>query len=176
MVQAWYQGGASLIDFTDSSNPVEIGFFDRGPISGTSAVLGGFWSNYWYNGETYGSEIARGLDVLGLTPTDQLSANEIAAAREVQVERLNVQHQDMLRWTPSFAVVRSYVDQAVRAGTMHPGRLARTNAGIDAAEQMVAQGKLWQARKRLFDVADGLHWLHHRDLREALHELGREIW
>ena len=62
-VQAWYQGGASLVDFTDSANPVEIGYFDRGPISATALVLGGFWSTYWYNGAIYGSEIARGFDV-----------------------------------------------------------------------------------------------------------------
>ena len=118
MVQAWYQGGASLIDFTDSSKPKEIGYWDRGPISGTSLVLGGFWSQYWYNGEAYGSEIARGLDVLGLTPTDDLSANEIAAAREVQVDRLNVQHQDRISWTPSFALVRANVDQLERSGDL----------------------------------------------------------
>jgi len=80
MVQAWYQGGASVVDFTDSSHPVEIGYFDRGPISSASLVLGGFWSTYWYNGAAYGSEIARGLDAFGLQPTAQLSANEIAAA------------------------------------------------------------------------------------------------
>ncbi len=66
-VQAWYQGGASLVDFSDSSNPVEIGYYDRGPISSTALVLGGLWSTYWYNGSTYGSELARGFDVWGLT-------------------------------------------------------------------------------------------------------------
>ena len=115
MVQAFYQGGATLVDFSDSSNPREIGYWDRGPVSGTSLVFGGFWSTYWYNGETYGSELARNFDVLGLTPTAQMSANEIAAAREVQVGRLNVQRQDKFRWKPSFAVVRSFLDQLVRA-------------------------------------------------------------
>src|SRR5262245_58225314 len=32
MVQSWYQGGLSVFDFTDSANPIEIAFFDRGPI------------------------------------------------------------------------------------------------------------------------------------------------
>jgi hypothetical protein len=82
-IQAWYQAGASLVDFSDSSNPVEIGYYDRGPISSASLVLGGLWSTYWYHGETYGSEIARGFDVFGLTPTDELSENEIEAAQEV---------------------------------------------------------------------------------------------
>ncbi|MGB0361367.1 MAG: LVIVD repeat-containing protein, partial [Endozoicomonas sp.] len=79
-VQAWYQGGISVIDFTDSANPVEIAFFDRGPISDEHLITGGFWSAYWYNGKIYGTEIVRGLDVLALTPSDYLSANEIAAA------------------------------------------------------------------------------------------------
>ena len=69
LVQAWYQGGISMIDFTDSANPVEIAFFDRGPISATSLVLGGFWAAYWYNGSIFGSEIARGFDVFGLQPS-----------------------------------------------------------------------------------------------------------
>jgi len=117
MVQAWYQGGASLVDFTDPSKPKEIGYWDRGPISGTSLVLGGFWSTYWYNGAAYGSEIARGFDAFGLTPTDDLSANEIAAAREVTVNRFNPQRQDTITWQPSYAVVRSFRDQLVRCRT-----------------------------------------------------------
>ena len=71
-VQAWYQGGISVIDFTDSANPVEIAYFDRGPIAGDQMVLGGFWSAYYYRGRIYGTEIARGLDVLALTPSKAL--------------------------------------------------------------------------------------------------------
>jgi hypothetical protein len=44
MAQAWYQGGISLMDFSDPSNPVEIGYFDRGPVSASGLVLVGFWS------------------------------------------------------------------------------------------------------------------------------------
>ncbi|WP_278257951.1 hypothetical protein [Nocardioides convexus] len=33
MVQAWYQGGISVWDFTDSARPTEIAHFDRGPLS-----------------------------------------------------------------------------------------------------------------------------------------------
>ena len=70
LVQAWYQGGLSVIDFTDTANPVEIAYFDRGPINTpnpTGLNLGGLWSTYWYNGQVYGSEIARGFDTFGLT-------------------------------------------------------------------------------------------------------------
>ena len=117
LVQAWYQGGLALIDFTDPANPVEIAFFDRGPISPTALVLGGFWSAYWYNGHIYGSEIARGFDVFGLTPSEHLSEAEIAAAGEVQLGELNPQHQSAFTWEPSFAVARARFDQLVRTCT-----------------------------------------------------------
>jgi hypothetical protein len=94
-VQAWYQGGASLVDFTNSSAPKEIGYWDRGPVSNAALVLGGFWSTYWYNGNVYGSDLARGLDVFDLTPTANLSAAEIKAAKNVvPAERFNAQSQD----------------------------------------------------------------------------------
>ena len=66
LVQAWYQGGISVMDFTDPANPTEIAYFDRGPIDPKVLVLGGDWSAYWYNGNIYGSEISRGLDVFEL--------------------------------------------------------------------------------------------------------------
>ena len=126
MVQAWYQGGISLIDFTDSANPVEIGYFDRGPISPTALVLGGFWSAYWYNGNVFGSEIARGFDVFGLVPSEHLSDAEVAAAGEVQLPEFNAQHQAAFTWAPSFAVARARFDQLARTCTSTvTGRLDR---------------------------------------------------
>ncbi|HEY2913255.1 MAG TPA: hypothetical protein VGK21_07840, partial [Candidatus Angelobacter sp.] len=97
-VQAWYQGGVSIVDFTDAAHPFEIAYFDRGPIDPNTLVLGGDWSAYWYNGYIYGSEIARGLDVFELTPTKFLTQNEIDAAKTVQVNELNVQNQQKLEW------------------------------------------------------------------------------
>ncbi|MEN3615034.1 hypothetical protein AAH979_36575 [Plantactinospora sp. ZYX-F-223] len=131
LAQAWYQGGISLLDFTDSANPREIGYFDRGPISPTSIMLGGFWSAYWYNGQVYGSEIARGFDVFGLKPSQDLSAAEIAAAREVRVPEFNAQHQTRTTWTPSLAVARARFDQLARTctstiSTRHNGPLTVT--------------------------------------------------
>ena len=79
-VQAWYQGGVSVVDFTDSANPVEIAFFDRGPIDTEELITAGYWSTYWYNGRIYGTEISRGLDVFEMQPSDFLTENEIAAA------------------------------------------------------------------------------------------------
>ncbi|MEV4414093.1 hypothetical protein [Catellatospora sp. NPDC049609] len=117
MAQAWYQGGVSLVDYTDSAHPREIGYFDRGPISATGLVLGGMWSAYWYNGEIYGSEIARGLDVFGVKPSAHLTAAEIAAARQVRLPEFNAQHQTPITWAPSLAVARARFDQLARTCT-----------------------------------------------------------
>jgi hypothetical protein len=114
MAQAWYQGGISLVDYTDPAHPVEIGYFDRGPVSGAGLVLGGFWSAYWYNGHVYGSEIARGFDVFGLLPSEHLTEAEIAAAREVVLSEFNPQHQPQITWAPSPAVARARFDQLAR--------------------------------------------------------------
>ncbi|HEY8340162.1 MAG TPA: hypothetical protein VIK95_09850, partial [Egibacteraceae bacterium] len=135
MVQAWYQGGTSVWDFTDSSNPVEIAFFDRGPNSGTSLVTGGFWSSYWYNGHIYGSEIGRGFDTFRLLPSEHLSANEIAAASEVAFDQLNVQTQPRLAWEPSFNLVRATSDQLVRSGDLAPRSAERVEAYLERAER-----------------------------------------
>ena len=80
MVQAWYQGGVSVFDFTDSTKPVEIAYFDRGPIDAKNLITGGYWSTYWYNGRIYGSEISRGIDIFRLLPSEHLTQNEIDAA------------------------------------------------------------------------------------------------
>jgi hypothetical protein len=171
MVQAWYQGGASLIDFSDSRNPVEIGYYDRGPISSASLVLGGLWSTYWYNGATYGSEIARGFDVFDLTPTANMSANEIAAAREVQVDRLNPQHQDRLRWKPSFAVVRALLDQLVRAKGIDSRTLAKVNFYLDKAEWYFDRGRERSASDALKSAERQLRSWKHDDVEDAIEDL-----
>jgi hypothetical protein len=175
-VQAWYQGGASMVDFTDSENPVEIGFFDRGPIDASALVFGGLWSTYWYNGETYGSELARGFDVYGLTPTEQMSENEIAAAREVQVDRLNVQHQDRITWEPSFAVVRSFRDQLVRSDELGGRTLRKVDELLDRAERYDERGQRIAAKLTLFALS--LQLRRDRDfddMRDAVEDLARDI-
>ncbi len=98
--QAWYQGGLSVMDFTDSANPKEIAYFDRGPIDDKQLVLGGYWSTYWYNGRIYGTEITRGIDVFALEPSEFLSAEEIAAAgKAIYADDLfNPQTQTEVTW------------------------------------------------------------------------------
>jgi hypothetical protein len=114
-VQAWYQGGISVMDFTDPTHPFEIAYFDRGPIDPKTLVLGGDWSAYWYNGTIYGSEIARGLDIFELTPTKFLTQNEIDAARSVKVAELNVQNQQQIVWPANWTVAKAYLDQLSRS-------------------------------------------------------------
>ena len=140
MVQAWYQGGLSIFDFTDSANPVEIAYFDRGPMSATSLVTGGYWSTYWYNGNVFGSEIGRGFDSLALQPSEFLSANEITAAGEYQLPLFNAQAQPKYTHAPSFAVARSYIDQAERDGSLSGKALTQVRKHVDEAEILVADG------------------------------------
>ncbi|MEO0921030.1 MAG: DUF305 domain-containing protein, partial [Pseudomonadota bacterium] len=99
-VQSWYQGGISVMDFTDSANPKEIAFFDRGPISEEQLVVGGYWSSYWYNGRVYATEITRGVDVFALEPSEHLTAAEIAAAEAASYAntRFNPQTQTQVTW------------------------------------------------------------------------------
>jgi hypothetical protein len=114
MVQGWYQGGISVFDFTDAAHPIEIAFFDRGPLDTKDLILGGYWSSYWYNGQIYATEIARGVDVFRLLPSEWLSKNEIEAARQATVADLNVQQQHRVTWPASSVVALAYVDQLTR--------------------------------------------------------------
>jgi uncharacterized protein (DUF305 family) len=136
MVQAWYQGGISVFDFTDPANPIEIAFFDRGPISSDTATTAGHWSAYWYNGRIYGSEILRGLDVLRLVPGPNLSPNEIIAAESVRLKQFNPQKQTRFTWEPSFFVVRAYLDQLMRNPRASYPWAASVTRDIVAAEKL----------------------------------------
>jgi len=142
-VQAWYQGGVSVMDFTDATHPFEIAYFDRGPIDPKMLVLGGEWSAYWYNGSIYGSEIARGLDVFELTPTKFLTQNEIDAAKTVRVSELNVQNQQKIEWPAQLVVAKAYVDQLSRSQALPADRIAALQKAIQSAESShMSRGKL----------------------------------
>ena len=136
MVQGWYQGGISVFDWTDPSRPIEIAYFDRGPVDSTRMVMGGSWSAYWYNGHIFSSEIARGLDVLDLVPSAYLTENEIAAAKTVHFDYYNAQGQPKLAWPPSFALARAYVDQLERSKGLSAGRLSAVRAALADIERM----------------------------------------
>ena len=156
MVQGWYQGGVDVIDFTDPDKPFEIAFFDRGPVdapplidagpSGAAApapggprppqrgTIGGSWGAYYYNGAIYSSEMARGLDILELEPSEHLSRNEIEAAKLVVFEQFNPQSQPKITWPAAFPVVRSYLDQLVRNTGLAAARTSAIDAALTTAE------------------------------------------
>jgi len=133
-VQAWYQGGISILDFTDPAQPTEIAYFDRGPIDPNMLVLGGDWSAYWYNGNIYASEIARGIDVFELTPSKFLTQNEIDAAKSVHVADLNVQNQQKIEWPANLVVAKAYVDQLSRSQALPENQIASLRKAIQGAE------------------------------------------
>jgi hypothetical protein len=136
MVQGWYQGGLSVFDFTDASKPVEIAFFDRGPIDPKVLITGGYWSTYWYNGAIYGSEIARGIDVFRLKPSEFLTQNEIDAAALVRTEELNTQEQTKVVWPATSVVALAYLDQLARTRGIQPERARAVKAALDKADAL----------------------------------------
>ncbi len=144
MVQAWYQGGISVLDWTDPANPVEIAFHDRGPVDADRMAMAGSWSVYWYNGVIVSSEIVRGLDVFELTPSEALTQNEIDAANSVHFEQLNSQGQPEIVWPHTFALARAYLDQLERERAVSPAWALEVRAALAEAEQ--ASGDVRRAR------------------------------
>ena len=140
-VQAWYQGGISVFDFTDSSNPIEIAFFDRGPIDAEDLVMGGYWSAYWFGGFVYGTEIARGLDVFALTPSEYLTENEIAAASFRNPDVIvNAQTQRRHVWPAEPVVARAYLDQLRRSHAIPAGQAEALTNALDRAAELLTGG------------------------------------
>jgi hypothetical protein len=141
-VQAWYQGGVSVMDFTDSANPREIAYFDRGPVSNERIVSGGYWSTYWYRGSIYGTEIARGLDVLALTPSQHLTENEIAAASVASYgARFNPQQQLPVTWPALPVVALAYLDQLQRSQGNAAGSAAELRQALTQARTAIDSGR-----------------------------------
>ncbi len=136
MVQAWYQGGISVFDWTDPAHPREIAFFDRGPMDSTKLVGAGSWSAYWYNGSIVSSEISRGLDIFELQPSAFISQNELDAAKLIHFDYLNAQDQQPLVWPASFVVARAYVDQLARVNGLSRERCGAITATLRRAEQL----------------------------------------
>jgi hypothetical protein len=136
MVQSWYQGGVSIFDFTDSANPVEIAYFDRGPVDADNLMSGGYWSTYYYNGFLYGAEIARGIDIFRLLPSDYLSQNELDAAALVRWEEFNSQQQPKVSWPSSVVVARAYLDQLKRSKAIPDARASAISSALDRADRI----------------------------------------
>jgi hypothetical protein len=175
MVQAWYQGGISVFDWTDPAHPKEIAFFDRGPMDSTKLVGAGSWSAYWYNGHIISSEIARGLDILDLEPSGLLSQNEIDAAKLVRFDQENVQDQQRLVWPASFVVARAYLDQLARTNGLAAARIAAVRSELTGAERLSGPQRR-QALMRLAarldrDIAGAADQTKVRTLAAAVREL-----
>src|SRR5205814_5053436 len=141
LAQAWYQGGVSVMDFTDAEHPKEIAYFDRGPLDPKVLILGGDWSAYWYNGHIYASEIARGLDVFELTPTDSLTQNEIDAAKTVRVAELNVQNQQKIEWPSQLIIAKAYLDELERSKGLPSEQITAVRKAIQSAESSGVKAK-----------------------------------
>lgn len=148
-IQAWYQGGISIMDFTNPANPFEVAYFDRGAIDPKMLVLAGSWSAYWYNGNIYSSEIARGLDIFELIPTEHLTQNEIDAAKTVQVSQLNVQSQEKLVWGKKLIIAKAYLDQLERSKGLRASKIADIRKAIATAETSKNAKKLTGYAKSL---------------------------
>ena len=136
MVQAWYQGGLSVFDFTDSANAKEIAYFDRGPINSETMLSGGYWSTYWYNGNLYGSEMARGIDVFRLKPSEFLSQNEIDAALQFRLQEFNSQNQPKVVWEPTSSVAKAYMDQLSRSKSIPADRVRATTDALSRVDSL----------------------------------------
>jgi hypothetical protein len=154
MVQAWYQGGISVFDWTDAAHPYEIAFFDRGPVDASRMEMGGSWSAYWYNGVIVSSEIARGLDIFELAPSEFLTQNEIDAAKSVKLDHLNPQGQPQFTWPASFSLARAYVDQLERSKGLDAGRITAVRGALENAEKAKGSARS-SALTRLAAQLDG---------------------
>lgn len=179
-VQAWYQGGISVFDFSDPARPFEIAFFDRGPLTETLA-LGGQWSTYWHNGLVWGSEISRGLDILELLPNEYLTEAELAAARLVRFDEFNPQVQPHLSWPADFVVAHAYLDQLARSALVPAATVEELRTGVDAAQALGGGAQQASALRALAArattlAADAVRLDERRllGLAEALRKLARE--
>ncbi|MGP1275248.1 MAG: LVIVD repeat-containing protein [Caulobacterales bacterium] len=157
MVQAWYQGGISVMDFTDPQAPFEIAYFDRGPVDADDLFVAGYWSAYWYNGRIYGSEIARGLDVLRLTAGEHLSEAELAAAEAVMETEVNPQTQTRIVWEDSAVVAQAYLDQLARGEAVEERLMERASSEVARwADGRMNRGNLRRLSRDLAAAVEGV--------------------
>ena len=155
-VQAWYQGGLSVFDFTDPANAVEIAYFDRGPVYSEEMVSGGYWSTYWYNGHIYGAEIARGFDVFKLVPSEHLTQNEIDAAGLIRMDEFNAQLQPKIEWPTDVVVARAYLDQLMRSNSIRADRAVAVSTALDRVGNATQSADMTTAATDLREVAGAL--------------------
>ena len=175
MVQAFYQGGITVFDWTDPTHAKEIAYFDRGPLDGTHFSMAGSWSAYWYNGVIVSSEIARGLDVFELSPSEYVSQNEIDAAKTVHLDYMNTQGQPQFVWPASYSLSKAYVDQLERTKGLTASQISAVRSGLENAERKTGAAR----KKELTALAKSVEGMHGTDsakarkLSESIEELAK---
>ncbi|MFA9430848.1 LVIVD repeat-containing protein [Egicoccus sp. AB-alg2] len=175
MAQAWYEGGVSVFDFTDSSNPVEIAFFDRGPYHPEVFHQGGYWSAYWYNGAIYGNEIFLGFDSFGLTPSEHLNEVEIAAAVSAELSEHNAQAQVEYTWPASFTTVRAWHSAAQRQDVLAAEIDANVAKFVDRAEAATQANNAAQRRNAAAQLRAVSNQLGDSSVEQGLRDALREL-
>jgi len=154
MVQAWYSGGLSIIDFTDSDNPFEIAFFDRGPLGPDALRVAGYWAAYWHNGRIWAPEMVRGMDVFRLQASDYLTENEIASAELVRFEEANTQTQLHVTWPDQPVVALALLDQIARGESLAGADVAAVRSAINVWSDEGHAGELLTAAVALLATAE----------------------
>jgi len=87
-----------------------------------------------------------------LTPSAQLSANEIAAAKLVKLNEFNPQSQAKYTWPPAFVVVRSYLDQLVRNNGLASAKTSAIAKSLAAAEKQTGAARAASLNKLAGEV------------------------
>jgi hypothetical protein len=155
-------------------NPVEIAFFDRGPIDEEELITGGYWSTYWYNGHIYGTEISRGLDVFVLQASDYLTENEIAAASLPELNGIvNAQTQEIVEWPAVPVVARAYMDQLQRENRLTANQASELSNALDRADALLVgdngnRRSTVRALNNLADDFNGISGARYASLAETL--------
>jgi hypothetical protein len=111
-------------------------------------ITAGYWSAYWYNGNIYGAEIARGVDIFRLVPTQHLSQNEIDAAIQVRLNEFNAQNQPRVTWPATSVVARAYLDQLGRSNAISADRARAVRDSLSKVDEL-RTGKERDAAARL---------------------------
>ncbi len=78
--------------------------------------------------------IARGLDIFDLTPTKDLTQNEIDAAKTVRVAQFNVQNQEKIEWPRQLVVAQAYVDQLERSQGLPADQITVLRKALQSSE------------------------------------------
>ncbi len=135
MVQSWYQGGLSVFDFTDSAHPVEIAFFDRGPINATRWFRAATGRRPGTTASSTARRSRAGSTSSGCCPSEFLTQNEIDAAVQIRSTQFNAQQQPRITWPATVVVARAYLDQLNRSKALSSARAGEIKSTLDRLDK-----------------------------------------